>query len=534
MNKKKLHFSRLAGLCLAATTLLGSCGDADMVGSDSPDVYHQKLSLPYQKQLNVIYFLPNDMEPHLDYERRLSGALKHMQNYYAQQLLSHGFGNRTFGLAENPEVPGNVNIKIIHAENDHLYYPYSNGGNRAVKEIKAYFEEHPEEKTSEHFLIFIPRHEDGTGVPFYGLGKFAFTRDYPGGYDMDKWVDGVGFPTIDDKWIGGTIHELGHGLNLPHNRQKVSDNFTAMMGNGNSSYWKSPNSIKFTKASALILRYNELFTNNAPFEFYQEVPEVEIKHQRIYADSEYLYVQTKFTSTIPVKGAIVYNDPKTGPNDKDYNAITWATRDIMETANADSVSFKMALSDIDENFKEHPFTLKLSFVHENGRIVANSYPYNFVNGQPDIDVNEITYDDLDKTNWSVVDFSSQEDDFEDSGWGYHLIDNDISTVWHSGWYGSVPTPPHHITVDMGSIIKLHGISIIQNQKATNAMLKNFTVFVSEDNTSWTNAGDYLATTNTGRQQFIFPASLNARFVKIVAHDSYGSPVGVRIAELGAF
>ncbi|GAB3651581.1 hypothetical protein GCM10028791_20570 [Echinicola sediminis] len=534
MFKKKMHFSRVAGLCLSAITLLNSCDEADLAGSESLDVYQKKLSLPHQKKLNVIYFLPNDMAPHLEYERRLSGALKHMQDYYAQQLLSHGFGNRTFGLAEHDSIPGYVDVKVIHAKEDHTYYPYSGGGNKAVKEIKAYFEEHPEEKTSEHFLVFIPKHEDGTGVPFYGLGKFAFTRDYPGGYDMDKWVDDVGFPTVDDKWIGGTIHELGHGLNLPHNRQKVSDNFTAMMGNGNSSYWKSPDDIKFTKASALILRYNELFTNNAPFEFYQEAPVLEIKHQRIYADTDYLYVQTKFTSSVPVKGAIVYNDPKTNPNDADYNAISWASRDIMQTGTADSVSFKMALSDIDEHFKEHPFSLRMTFVHENGRTIKTSYPYNFVNGKPDIDLNEITYDDLDKSNWSVIDFSSQEDDFEDSGWAHDLIDNDISTVWHSGWYGSQPTPPHHITVDMNTALKIKGVSIIQNQKATNAMLKNFTVFVSEDNSSWTNAGDYLATTSKGRQQFVFPAPINARFIKLVAHDSYGSPVGVRIAELAAF
>ncbi|MBD8488742.1 discoidin domain-containing protein [Echinicola sp. CAU 1574] len=537
MIKKKLHFSRLAGLCLSAITLLGSCGDADMAGSESPDIYQKKLSLPHQKQLNVIYFLPNDMEPHLDYERRLSGALKHMKDYYAQQLLSHGFGNRSFGLAEHPEISGYVNIKVIHAENDHNYYPYSNGGNRAKKEIEAYFAEHPEEKTSEHFLVFIPVNEDGTGVPFYGLGKFAFTRDYAGGYDMDKWVDGVGFPTVDDKWIGGTIHELGHGLNLPHNRQKVSDNFTAMMGNGNSSYWSQPDNIKFTKASALILRYNELFTNNAPFEFYQESPEVEIKHQRIYADSEYLYVQTKFTSTVPVKGAIVYNDPKTGPNDADYNAITWATRDIIETTNADSISFKMALSDIDEHFKEHPFTLKLSLVHENGRIVNTSYPYNFVNGQPDIDVNDVVFDDYDRTDWSVAGFSSQEEYAAEGalpGLAEYLLDGDYSTFWHSGWKTNPPKHPHWIAIDMNETKTIHGISVVQNQKSSNGMLKDFTLYVSNDNVNWTTVGDFTATNSMSRQQIVLDTPIAAQYFKIQTYNSYGGTNANRIAEIAAF
>ncbi|WP_186755891.1 discoidin domain-containing protein [Echinicola salinicaeni] len=534
MKMKKSYFSWLALPCLAAGMMFSSCSEEGMIGAEGNEVVKSQLSLPYQKQLNVVYFLPNDMEPHAEYERRLSGALKHIQGYYGQELLSHGFGNRSFGLEEHDSIPGFVKIHLIEAKEDRYYYPYNGGGRRAIEEIKEYFAQHPEEQTSDHFLVFLPASEE-VGVPFYGIGKFAFTRDYAGGYDMDKWVEGEGFPTRDDRWLGGTIHELGHGLNLPHNRQKVSDNFIAMMGNGNSRYWSNPSGIKFTKASALILRYNQLFTNNAEFEFYDQNPNLVIKHKKIYADEEYLYVQAKFTSEVDTKGVIVYNDPKTSPSDGNYNAISWTSRDIIETASGqDSVSFKMALADIDEQFKQYPFKLNMRFVHENGRFSNLSHDYSFVNGKPDIVVDDITYDDLDKTNWSVIDFSSQEDDFEDSGWAYHMIDNDIYTVWHSGWYGSQPTPPHHITVDMADSFKINGVSIVQNQKATNAMLMNFTVYVSEDNSTWTNAGDFLASANKGRQQFIFDESVIARYIKIVAHDSYGSPVGVRIAELGAF
>ncbi|WP_084421232.1 discoidin domain-containing protein [Algoriphagus vanfongensis] len=527
--KKNNYFSRLTLLCLSLSMLLSSCELIDIV-------FIQKADTVNPHKLNVIYFLPSDMEPHLEYERRLSGALRHMQGYFGRQLEQNGYGYKTFGVQEHPEIPGYVNIKVIHAAGDHKDYPYSGGGNKAVNEIKAYFEAHPEEKTSDHFLVFIPVHEDGTGVPFYGLGKFAFTRDYAGGYDMEKWVDGEGFPTVEDKWIGGTIHELGHGLNLPHNRQRVSDDFIAMMGNGNSSYWNQPNNIKLTKASAMILRYNQLFSSDPTIQFYEESPVVEFMNQRVYADSEYLYVQSKFTSTVPVRGAIVYNDPKTNENDADYNAITWANG-VIPTFDGDSISFKMPLSDIDEHFKEHPFSLRLSLVHENGRIVTTSYPYSFVNGQPNIDVNEKTYLDYDRSNWTIAGFSSQEEYAAEGalpGLAEYLLDGDYDSFWHSGWKTSPPKHPHWVAIDMASQKTIHGISVVQNQKSTNGMLKDFTLYVSDDNENWSTVGDFTASNSMTRQQIVLDTPVEGRYFKIQTYNSYGGTNANRISELAAF
>ncbi|MEL4307263.1 discoidin domain-containing protein [Joostella sp. CR20] len=531
--KTKFKLVNLLMVCLALCSFFASCDNLDGTsggGTDIPDP--DALSKPGQKQLNVVYFLPNDVDAYANYQQRLTDVLKHVQEYYAEELSDYGFEYKKFGLQEDPESPGLVKIHLINAQETSADYPYDGGGRKAIVEIDAYFAENPDLKTSDHILVFIPRYE--VGVPFYGIGKYAFVRDYENGYDMSKWVDGVGFPSVDDKWIGGLIHELGHGLNLPHNRQKISDNFTAMMGNGNSQYWSNPNGIKLTKASSLILDNNQIFNTDPSIDFYTETPNLEIKKQRIYADSENLYATIQFETDIPVKGMIMYNDPKTGPNDLNYNAITWTSTNISINNNRKEISFTMPLSDIDEEYKQYPFKLNISAVFENGeRKTFSNHDYNYVDRKPDIDIDYYLYDDFDKSNWTV-EASSEETGFQGStGLAVYLLDNDPATLWHSGYYSSFPHP-HSVTVDMKEIKSLSGISILQNQQNANGMMKDFTIEVSTDNVSYTEIGAHTATDDMLKQQFVFESATNARYFRITSLSSYNNRPVTRLAEVGAF
>lgn len=86
------------------------------------------------------------------------------------------------------------------------------------------------------------RPDNPGGVPFYGMGRYCFALDYPA-FDIKH----LGQPTKEGrlltKWYGGLAHELGHGLNLPHNHQTTSDGKkygTALMGAGNYTFGTSP------------------------------------------------------------------------------------------------------------------------------------------------------------------------------------------------------------------------------------------------------------------------------------------------------
>ena len=206
-------------------------------------------------------------------------------------------------------------------------------------------------------------------------------------------------------WIGGTIHEIGDVLNLPHNKQKASENWISLMSRRNHEYNKNPENVHLTKASAVTLNNNQVFNELKAFNYYTEIPTHKIKSLRIFADNTNLYINSKFDASIEINGVNIYNDPKTSSNDGNYNSISWAATTII---NNDSISLVMPLSDINEDYKAYPFELKLHFCHINGNSSYQNFQYQFINNKPDIDLNVFEVLEIDKSDWTVHNFSSEE------------------------------------------------------------------------------------------------------------------------------
>lgn len=132
-----------------------------------------------------------------------------------------------------------------------------------VTELEAYFNQHPDKKKSEHTLVLLPSTSGDPlnpgGVPFYGYGRYCFALDYEH-MDAKYLGQNTNLGNLATKWIGGLVHELGHGLNAPHNRELKSLKptlGTALMGTGNSSYGKSPTFI--TAAHSAIFANSQSF-----------------------------------------------------------------------------------------------------------------------------------------------------------------------------------------------------------------------------------------------------------------------------------
>src|SRR3546814_5319167 len=87
--------------------------------------------------------------------------------------------------------------------------------------------------------------------------------------------------------------------------------------------------------------------------------------------------------------------------------------------------------------------------------------YYLITAEPDI----ADYPDYDRSAWTIVDFSSEEANGEgpNNGRAVFVLDGDNQTFWHSQWQGASPTPPHHITVDLGEVKTLHGINTTARQ-----------------------------------------------------------------------
>ena len=219
---------------------------------------------PTEHKLNVVYFVGQGYEPVADYERRISELLVYLQQFYGKEMQRNGQGARSFGLNMLPN--GNVDIQLVRGKLPHTEYKYSGGHGKVRAEVDEYYKAHPEKNFSQHLFILTPTFMDDEysdanpgGVPFYGVGKSCYALDYAD-FDLRHLGEDTPKGHLLTKWFGGFAHELGHGLNLPHNNGTVEETKalgTPLMGAGNYTFGLKPTYL--TKATCQILDRSETF-----------------------------------------------------------------------------------------------------------------------------------------------------------------------------------------------------------------------------------------------------------------------------------
>lgn len=530
----------LTGICCASLFVL-SCRKTEVLQpEDKAFTINNKSSLAniitQTRNVNIVYFVPNDLDTLTGYRKRLSDLLLWTQDWYKQEMNRNGYGNKTFGLADDGS--GGVKILTIRGSLPKSSYPYSGGSGAVASEVNAYFAAHPADKTSDHTLIIIPRYSIGSngtpsGGPFYGTGRWCYALDYE---EMDianlGKTDAVG--NRFSVWFGGLVHELGHGLNLPHNRQRASSDSAlgmALMWAGNGTLGKSPTFL--TAADAAILNTNQVFNNNSNT-YYGSVTTNINKIYASYSTSlSSIVVSGKFTSTGNVTSILYYNDPNvnnegTGVN-KDYNAITWESKKI----GTDSFRVVMPIADLVEKADGIPYELKVKLVHDNGTVTEQIYSYTFSGGVPVLTFS--TRNELSKTGWSIYSFSSEETSGEGAtnGRAARLIDGNASTYWHSRWSSSATSYPHNVVIDLGSAKTASGLSLTQRSGLSRA-IKNFEILTSNNGTTFTSQGSFVAQNANGPQYFDFSSAQTFRYFKIIANSAHDGLQFASLAELGLY
>ena len=93
----------------------------------------------------------------------------------------------------------------------------------------------------------------------------------------------------------------------------------------------------------------------------------------------------------------------------------------------------------------------------------------------------------------------------------HLVDGDLSTIWHSQYGVTLTKYPHAVTVDLGRVAKAKGVTIWQRQNGPNGNIKDFRFEVSENGKAWREvvSGELKAT--TAAQTFAFAGTVPVRF-----------------------
>ena len=360
--------------------LLGTASGISSAGVTVPDVLKDRIALKKTaQQLNVVYFLGSDTEPVPDYERRLSELLLYLQQFYGREMQRHDYGARSFGL--DIKTPGRVNIIEYKAKNPAAHYPYENGGGwKAAQELEEFFKANPDRKKSQHTLVIMPTWNDEKngpdnpgGVPFYGMGRNCFALDYPA-FDIKHLGQKTREGQLLTKWYGGLAHELGHGLNLPHNHQTASDGKkygTALMGAGNYTFGTSPTFL--TPASCALLDACEVFSVTPAQKFYEGRPEVEIKDTAISFKGDQILISGSYKSPQTVKALNVYvQDPPYAVN-QDYDAVSFSQRLGKKSG---KFSMKIDKKELD-GLTNNEFRISLMFILANGLHMQKHFTFHW-------------------------------------------------------------------------------------------------------------------------------------------------------------
>lgn len=333
-------------------------------------------SRPYN--LEVLYIVPSDKDTLQGYQQRLSAILLKGQEFYRSEMTRNGFANKTFGLWTSKTDASQVQIITVTGAKTNA--EYNANPDLVQADVNQYYTDHPSSSPSTtHTLIIMPKYLDTDKRAFYGLAPKCYAVDY---LDFDvvhageAGAGGIKFA----KYYGGLMHELGHGLNLPHTHETASEHTllgTNLMGTGNTTLSLTPTFINL--AGCVILDNCPVFANATGGTYYNSYTAT-LQSLSGKLENDTLYVSGTFSSTLPVSAVNVIQDDDARSDT--YYAVAWS---VKPTQN--NFSVKMAVSDLDitasPDFRQGNFHLLVQLALTNGnRKTITAAAYSFVNELP--------------------------------------------------------------------------------------------------------------------------------------------------------
>jgi len=356
------------------------------------------------KKLRVAYFHPKDRKPLKDHVSRWNGIMNDVQDFYRSEMKRLGYGEVLLGLEREN---GKLKLhEVSGKDKDDGSYTYKSGGKIKGEVFNALQAKgiNPQEETI--LIVCGLSKTEGKKVtiysPYYGMGAnhiygLCFTAD------MD-WltIDGLrpdptktilqvkehrGYEPFtlarfNTTYVGGAIHELGHGMSLPHNHATKNEatRGTALMGAGNYTYrkeWRDEGKGSFlTHSSALRLLVHPLFSGTT--KQCKESPKAKYGNINLSHTEGKIHIRGNIGSAIPAVAMIAYNDRENKGQrgymvNNDYDATTWTS------VVSPGKEFRIEIGDL----REGNHQIRLLSVHANGATVTKRMHYSMKAGVPD-------------------------------------------------------------------------------------------------------------------------------------------------------
>ena len=357
------------------------------------------------KKLRVVYFYPKDREPLRNHLQRWDKIMKDIQEFFSVEMAKLGYGKSELSLEKE-----NGKLKLHEVKgtaNDDGTYSYKSGS-RIYNEVSKALAKKGINAESETLLIVCGlSRTDGKKVkiysPYYGMGAnqnkgicFVADSDWLNidGLKVDgtktkiqvkehRGYEPFTLAKFNTTYIGGTIHELGHGLSLPHNlaTKSESSNGTALMGAGNYTYrqeWRNEGKGSFlTNAHAIRLLVHPVFSGTSKES--NETSILSIDDLSLKYIDGVLHLRGQIRPSIPAIAMIAYNDGENKGQKKyqvnnDYDATTWTS--VLSPKN----EFWIKISDL----KDGNHQIRLVSVHANGSTTTHRIHYSIKDGKPDL------------------------------------------------------------------------------------------------------------------------------------------------------
>lgn len=420
-----------------------SCGDDENLDPQNPGETGNNVDnlLPpgstyipqgkFSNNLNVIYYITTDSDTIPGWHRRLSGIVRHAQDYYRGEMARHGLGNKTFNLVLNEQNPYYVKISYVKSEkisSDDCKDP--SGIFTAKLDLIDWLKKNPEEKVGNHFMIFMPGESADFFHGTYGnwtdgslLGMCFVASDFLG-FSIEGFYN-------NQASVGGVLHELGHALFLQHNSQRAWESpKVALMNSGNWSYLPgNEHNVPLTLMDVMWL--NEIEPFNEKENQYKTAVSYNMGGMELKSDKDNIYAKLRFTTEQEIAGVTFYNDPWYSSDElkddasheyTEYDALSYFVcadanfsdkGTFVRNGNSYEVSLVMPWADLDgkfkiphADFKNVKAEIRFRLIFKGGRSIpgpnegpkggAPRYYYQIHNENPDIVARY-----LDRSSWTV-------------------------------------------------------------------------------------------------------------------------------------